>query len=228
MEPKKNPKYDVHAQRSVIFNISLALSLLIVIAAFRWRTVITEQNASWETKAPESDVITVIPRTTHRSSDQDPKPKMMKATVSLPVNFTSSPSTDSDHHDSPFIESSDTTSIDLGTVVEPEDEVADDIITTAEKMPEPVNGYEGFYTMLGEHLKYPTRARRNHTQGKVFVEFVVNKEGAIENMKVLKGIGDGCDEEAMRVLSLSKWKAGKQRGKPVKVKLVQVISFYLQ
>ena len=64
--------------------------------------------------------------------------------------------------------------------------------------------------------------------GKVFVEFVVNRQGELSNVKVIKGIGAGCDEEALRVLALTHWEAGRQRGRPVNVRMVMPISFKIK
>ncbi|NJM25574.1 MAG: energy transducer TonB [Bacteroidia bacterium] len=97
-----------------------------------------------------------------------------------------------------------------------------------EKMPEPEGGMQGFYKSLKKNLKYPAAARHKGTDGKVFVEFTVTRHGTLDNFKVIKGIGDGCDDEAIRVIKLTKWKAGKQRGVPVNVRLVQTIYFSLQ
>jgi len=77
-------------------------------------------------------------------------------------------------------------------------------------------------------LKYPAQARRMGIEGKVYVTFVVGKEGEITDVKVLKGIGAGCDEEAIRVLSgAPNWKPGKQRGRPVRVRMQLPIIFKL-
>ena len=65
------------------------------------------------------------------------------------------------------------------------------------------------------------------TEGKVFVEFTVNEKGELENVHTVTGIGAGCNEEATRVLKLTKWEAGKQRGKAVKVRMVQQVNFTL-
>ena len=65
------------------------------------------------------------------------------------------------------------------------------------------------------------------TEGNVFVEFIVNKNGEPSDLKIIRGIGSGCDEEALRVLSLTKWEPGKQRGKPVRVKMVIQLNFKL-
>jgi protein TonB len=107
-------------------------------------------------------------------------------------------------------------------------ETSVDTFIFVENMPEPEGGYEAFYKLLSKNMKYPTKAKTRNTEGRVFVEFVVNKEGMPVNMKVLKGIGNGCDEEAMRVLRLAKWNAGKQRGRQVSVKMVMPIYFKLE
>ena len=66
-------------------------------------------------------------------------------------------------------------------------------------------------------------------EGKVYLQFIIDKDGSLTNMTVLKGIGIGCDEEAVRVLSeCPKWEPGKQRGKPVKVKMALPIIFQLE
>lgn len=113
------------------------------------------------------------------------------------------------------------------TINEPEPEDPTEFFIIVEENPEPTNGYANFYKELSKNLKYPNQARRMGIEGKVFVEFIVNKNGEASDLKVIRGIGSGCDEEAMRVLSLTTWKPGKQRGKPVRVKMVMPISFML-
>lgn len=77
-------------------------------------------------------------------------------------------------------------------------------------------------------MKYQNQARRMGIEGRVFVQFVVDKDGQLTEIKAVKGIGAGCDEEAVRVLkSAPKWKPGKQRGRPVKVRMILPITFKL-
>ena len=95
----------------------------------------------------------------------------------------------------------------------PEEEAADEIFQFVEDQPAPVGGMKAFYAYVGKQMKYPAQARRMGIEGKVYVTFVVGKDGALTDVRVLKGIGAGCDEEAVRVLSAApKWKPGKQRG----------------
>lgn len=81
---------------------------------------------------------------------------------------------------------------------------------------------------LSNHIRYPSVAKENNIEGRVIVEFIVDEGGNISDTRILKGIGDGCDEEAIRVVrSMPKWKPGKQNGKSVKVYLVLPIIFEL-
>jgi protein TonB len=84
------------------------------------------------------------------------------------------------------------------------------------------------YKFLGKNLKYPTAAQRANIQGKVFLSFIVEKDGSITDIETMKGIGFGCDEEAMRVVKLMpKWIAGKQNGRNVRVKFTIPVFFRL-
>jgi protein TonB len=77
-------------------------------------------------------------------------------------------------------------------------------------------------------MKYPAQARRMGVEGKVFVQFVIGKDGSINDVKIIKGIGAGCDEEAARVMqSAPPWNPGKQRGKAVKQRYTLPIIFKL-
>ncbi|NJN26049.1 MAG: energy transducer TonB [Cyclobacteriaceae bacterium] len=108
------------------------------------------------------------------------------------------------------------------------DEKADEIFTIVQEQPSPVGGMKAFYEYVGDNLRYPQRASRIGIEGRVFVEFVVERDGSLSDIKVAKGIGGGCDEEAIRVISgAPKWNAGKQRGKPVRVRMVMPIVFKL-
>ena len=83
-------------------------------------------------------------------------------------------------------------------------------------------------TYLSENLHYPIEARKKNIQGKVMVRFIVNEDGSITDCEVIRGIGGGCDEEAVRAISaMPKWKPGMTKGKPVKVYFTQPISFKL-
>jgi TonB family protein len=93
-----------------------------------------------------------------------------------------------------------------------------EIFTAVEQNPEFVGGQAKMYQYLGENIKYPAAAQRANISGRVFVKFVVEDDGSIGDVKVMKGIGFGCDEEAIRVVkSMPRWKPGVQNGKNVRV-----------
>jgi protein TonB len=110
----------------------------------------------------------------------------------------------------------------------PEEEVVEPVldIYMLEKEPE---GREAFYAYISKHLKYPKAAQQAQAEGKVFVQFVINQDGSISDVQVIKGLGFGMDEEAIRVIQQApKWVPGKQRGKPVKVRMALPIVFKLR
>lgn len=93
-----------------------------------------------------------------------------------------------------------------------------EIFTAVEQNPEFVGGQAKMYQYLGENIKYPAAAQRANISGRVFVKFVVEDDGSIGDVNVMKGIGFGCDEEAIRVVkSMPRWKPGVQNGKNVRV-----------
>jgi len=102
------------------------------------------------------------------------------------------------------------------------------IFTSVEQVPEFPGGLEAFGKYLGKNIRYPAVARENNTQGRVIVSFVCERDGSLTDVKVARGIGDGCDEEAVRVIKASpKWKPGIQNGRPVRVAYSVPIAFTL-
>ena len=113
--------------------------------------------------------------------------------------------------------------------VEEEEVQEQEIFQIVEEMPSFPGGEAKLMEYVAKNIKYPQIARETGIQGRVFVGFVVEPDGSISNVKLLRGIGGGCDEEAMRVIkSLPKWKPGKQRGKAVRVSYQIPVFFKLQ
>ena len=114
--------------------------------------------------------------------------------------------------------------------VEEEEEVAEEpIFTVVESEPEFPGGMEALYKYLAQNIKYPQLARENGITGKVYVTFVVEKDGSIANPRILRDIGGGCGAEAIRVVkAMPKWSPGKQRGKAVRVQFNLPVNFNLK
>ncbi len=104
-----------------------------------------------------------------------------------------------------------------------------DIFTIVEEQPSFPGGDEARIRFLSENIKYPESAKEISIQGRVYVTFVVETDGSISNITILRGIGGGCDEEAVRVVSMMpRWEPGRQRGKAVRVQFNLPIKFTLQ
>ena len=110
--------------------------------------------------------------------------------------------------------------------VEIEEEDPNTLFTIVEESAAPVGGMNAFNEFVARNIVYPSQAKRMDIQGKVYVEFIVERDGSITSIRTLKGIGAGCDEEAVRVVGLApKWNPGKQRGKAVRQKMILPINF---
>ncbi|MEO1053220.1 MAG: TonB family protein [Bacteroidota bacterium] len=108
------------------------------------------------------------------------------------------------------------------------DTAEQEVFTIVEEQPGFSGGMDGFYNYVKREIKYPAQARRLGIEGEVVVEFVVEKDGSLSDVKAVKGIGAGCDGEAVRVIeNAPAFSPGKQRGKPVRVRMVMPINFKL-
>jgi periplasmic protein TonB len=229
MEAKKNPSKDLNLQRNKFFLIGLSISISLAITAFEWRTV-KEKPVVCNFDPTETEALPFIPIT---PIDLPPAPQpmqKMESKQSTEITAMSFVIADNEKEESDLKDytfSSEPTDLTSGVTLAPDPEEGIEIFFKVEKKPEPIFGFETFYKQLGKNIKYPSQAKRNGIEGKVTVEFVINKNGEPSDLKVIKGIGSGCDEEAMRVLSLMKWKPGEQRGKAVRVRMAMPIFFQL-
>jgi TonB family protein len=104
----------------------------------------------------------------------------------------------------------------------------DNVYTIVEKSASFPDGMPGLYNFLADQIEYPSEARKAGVEGKVFVEFIIETDGAISNVTIKKGVHQAIDAEAVRVMSLSpKWNPGTQKGVAVRQKLILPINFSL-
>jgi periplasmic protein TonB len=227
MEARKNENLDLDKKRHLFFNIGLVISLLMVIMAFEMHFPYVIEKIDID-RQPLGDFAYVPPTvqdmpipplpdnnkqvSLNEIAKTDPvdlvPPELLPVIVPEPVgNYN--PTIDYNF---------------AGPGKEPDDV----IFIKVERQPEPVGGYEKFYEYIRKNLKYPSAAKNNGIEGKVLIGFVVDKGGYVTQTEVLKGIGFGCDEEAVRVISNFKWHPGQQRGVPVKVRMAFPIVFLNQ
>ena len=209
----------------LVSSISLCLSLLLVIGMFEWKSIENGSSVDITVKSEGFDDLLEIPQTEQKPQ---PPPKVQAPVIREVADEEIIEEIELDLD----IEMTEETRIEEVIVKQAEEsmpeEKVDDIFTIVEVRPEPVGGIKAFYTYVGDNLQYPARARRMYIEGRVFIEFVVERDGSLTDIKVAKGIGAGCDEEAVRVISQApKWNPGKQRGRAVRVRMVMPIMFKL-
>lgn len=116
----------------------------------------------------------------------------------------------------------------FGAFAQSEVSVDDEVFVVVEEQAEFPGGLDSMYAYIVKNLKYPELAKEKGIEGRVFVSFIIEKDGSISNVKLLRGIGGGCDEAAVKMVkNMPKWKPAKQRGKPVRCQFNLPIKFEL-
>ena len=222
MELKKNPNADLTKQRGLYLSIGFVLSLLLVITEFEWKFY-DEGSLVDLGKLEESfEEMLDIPPTEH---PPPPPPKIQQPEV---IEVPDEEEVEEEIEIDLDVEITEETVIEELIAVEVQEEEVEEIFTFVETMPFPEMGYKAFYSYIAKNLKYPPQALKMRLEGKVFIQFLIDKKGNVVDLKVVRGIGGGLDEEAMRVFKNSpKWKPGLQRGKPQIVQMIIPITFKL-
>jgi protein TonB len=223
MEPKKYKKADLEGRKTYFFEVGLIIALLVVFAAFEYKSY-DKQTIDLQQRAVDDTPEEIIPITEHKPPPPPPPPPKQVTQIKIVEDDV-----EVEDEIEIDVEADDETVVEYVPVEEEEEIVEAEIFTVVESMPEFPGGTGELYKYLGQSIKYPPLAKESGIQGRVFVNFVVEPDGSISNVKVLRGIGGGCDEEAVRVVeSMPSWKPGKQRGKAVRVSYNLPIKFTLQ
>ncbi|NTW24720.1 MAG: TonB family protein [Lentimicrobium sp.] len=224
MESRKTNSADLERKRPVFFQLGLIIAISAALAAFEWKTpdnrnIILPPRTSLE---PESEIIEIF---------AEKKPDIPK-----PLITTLLKEVDNKTKDLPDIE--------IKTEINPDDKIEPwklpelipenpdtgepEIFVVAETMPEFPGGYAALMKYLSDNTKYPVAAREAGITGTVYITFVVETDGSISSIAVLRGVSGGCTEESLRVVSeMPRWNPGKQRGKPVRVSMNLPVKFML-
>jgi protein TonB len=223
MEAKKTESASLKNKSGFFFNIGLFVSMCLVVLAFEWRKYDDGPLADLGQISDDFEELLEIPPT---EIPPPPPPKIQQPEI---IEVPDEEEIEEEIEVDLDVEITEETVIEDIIVEEaPEEEVADEVFTIVEDAATPPGGYQAFYEYVGKRLKYPAQARRMGIEGKVYVQFVVDKDGSLTEVQAVKGIGAGCDEEAVRVLqSAPKWSPPKQRGKPVKQRIILPITFKL-
>ncbi|MBK7971536.1 MAG: TonB family protein [Bacteroidetes bacterium] len=222
MEPKKSPEADLEKKKGLFLQIGLVVSLAVTLVAFEWKSYDKVEYDLGQLKVedvPEE----IIPITKQEEKPPPPPPP--------PAQIINVVKDDVKIENEAEIQETEVTQETVVEVQPIKEEVIDEpeIFLIVEEMPSFPGGEGQLVKYLSENIKYPAIARENNITGTVFVTFVVGPDGSVKDVKVLRGIGGGCDEEAKRVvMAMPKWKAGKQRGESVSVQYNLPIRFTLK
>ena len=227
MEVKKSPKADLENKKTTNLLIGAILTLSVLFIGFEW----SERDKQVTTDTGIQEVVfeeEIIPITEQEQPQQaPPPPEAPKAEEVIEIMDNDSKVEES------TIQASDDTQAAVEvkyTPVEVEEEEVDEqqIFTIVEENPEFPGGIQACYKWIADNMKYPQISQENGVQGRVTVNFVVNADGSIVDVKVVRGVDPHLDKEAIRVVSkMPKWKPGKQRGKAVRCSFNLPVRFKL-
>jgi len=228
MELKKTPKADLENKKQLYFMIGLVFALGITLVGFEWTSKPDKANSlgSVSAVAVEEEIIPIT-REMEVKPPPPPPPKVVEV-----LNIVDDDVKIDEELQIDDSEADDKTLIDVAPVVtakEEKEEEAAEVFFIVEDMPEFPGGEMALRAFIANAIKYPVIAQENGIQGKVYVTFVVGKDGSVSNAVIARGVDASLDKEALRVVNtLPKWKPGKQRGKPVNVSYTVPINFVLQ
>ena len=226
MEEKKSPKANLENKKLMFIQIGMIISLLIAWMAFEHKSYdkreIDPSLLNREVVLDE-EMVEIT-----KQEEQKPQPvEVPKQTTQLEIVQDDVEVEDIEINAE--VDQQEVIEEYVPVEVEEEEVVEQEIFQIVEEMPAFPGGEAKLMEYVAKNIKYPQIARETGIQGRVFVGFVVEPDGSVSNVKVLRGIGGGCDEEAMRVVnSMPKWKPGKQRGKAVRVSYMLPVNFKLQ
>ena len=229
MEAKKTQKADLENRRGLFLEIGLVVILAAVLVAFNVKTYDKEvKEVSTRTADMEIDADII------NTQEETPPPPPPEEPEVVATDLTVVENDAEIKNEVGLINADDNANkaqeeFTRVEVEEEEEEEEEEIFLVVEEDAEFPGGLDALSKYLAENIKYPQLAKENNITGRVFVSFVVEKDGRVGNIKILRDIGGGCGAEAVRVVKgMPKWKPGKQRGKPVRSQFTLPVSFNLQ
>lgn len=224
MEEKKSPKANLENKKLMFTQIGLIISLAVAWVVFEIKSYdkLEFADVGRTVEVLEEEMVEIT------KQEQKPQPvEVPKQTTQIQVVEDDVEVDDVEINAE--VDQNEVIEEYIAPEVEEEEVVEAEIFTIVEEMPEFPGGMQKLADYLAKNIKYPQMARESGIQGRVFVNFVVEPDGHVSNVNVMRSLGGGCDEEAMRVVkAMPKWKAGKQRGKPVRVSYILPVNFKLQ
>lgn len=199
-------------------------ALLLILSAFEFKSYEEYDHTSYQRNIDNTPIEHILPTRHEKKHKNPPKPKFTIKITDIKEDVYDEPDFDVMADENTVIEN-------WEPEIEPEEQIADvdEFILIASQMPEFSGGISAMMSFLSQNIDYPEIAKQAGISGTVYVGFIVEKDGSLSNVELLRSIGGGCDEEAIRVVKLMpNWKPGMQRGIPVRVKLNLPVKFTLR
>ena len=228
MEIKKSPKADLENKKMMAVLIGLVMALGIMYIAFEWSQ--NEITVYEEALQGPVEIDEEMVEVTFREETPPPPPPPQPETVLSDIIDIQDNDAEVETTDFNSEDDADARVEIQAPIAPPEEEEEEQVIhIRVEKMPEFPGGQDALNRFLVRNIKYPLLAQENGIQGRVVCQFVVNSDGSIVDISVVRGVEESLDKEAIRVIkSMPKWTPGRQGGKSVRVKYTLPIRFKLQ
>ena len=228
MEIKKSPKADLENKKTMAVLIGLVMALGIMYIAFEWSQ--NEITVYEEALQGPVEIDEEMVEVTFREETPPPPPPPQPETVLSDIIDIQDNEAEVETTDFNSEDDADARVEIQAPIAPPEEEEEEQVIhIRVEKMPEFPGGQDALNRYLVRNIKYPLLAQENGIQGRVVCQFVVNSDGSIVDISVVRGVEESLDKEAIRVIkSMPKWTPGRQGGKNVRVKYTLPIRFKLQ
>jgi protein TonB len=211
---RKKPQADLRNYYTIFLQLGMVVVLLIFITAMKVQFVAEQQDVDL---TQEQEVVEMEEVTQTKQEEKPPPPPRPQVPVEVPNDEIIE---DQDINIDAEINMDEP----LPEPEEPQEEEEEDFFVAVENMPE----LKGGLGALQQKINYPDMARKAGIEGRVIIQFIVNEQGQVEDPRVIRGIGGGCDKEALRVVKQAEFEPGRQRGNPVRVQYSLPITFKLQ
>lgn len=227
MNIKKNEKADLENKKTTFLQLGLVVTIALILIAFEWTTTDKKDNvfADLQEEVLEEEQ---APITEEQEPPQETPPEVNVTDIFEIVDNDVKIENEILFND--LVTEDTQVAMYTWNPVQEEEEVKDDVFMIVEDMPTFRGGdVQRFSNWVKERVKYPQIAQENGIQGKVFIGFIVEADGTVSNVTILRSVDKSLDDEAVRVVESSpKWNPGKQRGQPVRVRFSITVNFQLQ
>jgi protein TonB len=228
-EIKKTPRANIENQKDTAILMGMVLALALVFVAFEWSTQTTKLDASTVVQDVVAEEEIEITRRDPTPPPPPPPPAPEAPEIIQVVDTKVETRIDINMEDDQSKAQVQTYTPPPPPKAKEREEEEEEIFVVVENQPEFPGGQAAMMKFLSENIKYPVIAQENGIQGRVICNFVVERDGSITDVQVVRGVDPSLDKEAVRVIqSMPRWKPGMQRGKPVRVRFTLPVVFRLQ